>query len=153
MRKRLGLGSLAAALVMCASAAVAADMAQISQARHDHFKEIGKNMKGLGDELKSGAPSLVKISAYAKRIDELAPQLPTWFPEGSGPGHGFKTQAKAEIWQKPDEFKKDAAAFVAQADKLNAVTASGVMGDIGAQTKALGGACKTCHEAFRERDD
>jgi cytochrome c556 len=153
MRKRLGLGLLAAALLMSGTAAVAADMAQAAQARRDHFKEIGKNLKGLGDELKSGAPSLVKISAYAKRIDELAPQLTTWFPEGSGMGHGFKTQAKAEIWQRPTEFKKDSAAFVAQADKLNAAAASGVMADIGAQANALGSTCKTCHEAFRERDD
>lgn len=152
MIKHLLPGSLAAALLTCGVAA-AADMSQVAQARHDHFKEIGKNMKGVGDELKSGAPSLVKIQSYAKRISELAPEVATWFPEGSGPGHGFKTQAKAEIWQRPDEFKKDAAAFALQAEKLNAVAVTGVMGDIGVQAKAVGGTCKTCHEAFRERDD
>jgi cytochrome c556 len=151
--KPLFSAALAAALAGVAAAAMAADFSQTALARHEHFKEIGKNMKGLGDELKSGAPSLVRIQGYAKRIDELAPQVTAWFPEGSGPGHGFKTLAKAEIWQRPDEFKRDAAAFVSEADKLNAVAAGGSIPEIGAQARAVGGACKTCHEAFRERDD
>jgi len=144
--------AVAVAAVVAAGAA-AADALSVLQARQAHYKEIGKAAKALGEQLKSGAPSLPVVQAAAKQIDALAPQVPSWFPAGSGPAAGVKTQAKAEIWAKPDEFKHDAATFAEAAHKLDLVAASGDLGAIRAQAQAMGQTCKTCHEAFRERDD
>jgi cytochrome c556 len=142
----------ALAVVVSASAA-AADVLGVIQARQGHFKAIGKAAKAMSEQLKSPTPSVPTIQAAVKQIDALAPELPTWFPAGSGPAAGVKTQAEAEIWAKPDEFKHDAAAFAEAAHKLDLVAASGDVSAIRAQAQAMGQTCKTCHEAFRQRDD
>lgn len=135
-----------------ATAALAADMAGLIKDRQAHYKEIGKAAKGVNDALKTGAPDLAAIRAAAKTIDALAPQLPSWFPAGSGPEAGVKTTAKADIWSKSAEFKKDAAAFAAEAHKFNAVAAGGDLNAIRTEYAALGNTCKTCHQSFRTKD-
>jgi len=142
----------ASAVVVVASAA-AADVASVIQTRQTHYKEIGKATKAIIDQLKSPTPAVPVIQAAAKQIDALAPEVPSWFPAGSGPTAGVKTQAKADIWAKPDEFKRDAAAFADAAHKLDIVAAGGDLSAIRTQAQALGQTCKTCHEAFRQRDD
>ncbi len=135
------------------ASAAAADVVSVIQARQAHFKEIGKAAKAMSEQLRSPAPALPAIQSAVRQIDMLAPQLPSWFPAGSGPAAGVKTQAEAEIWTKPDEFKHDAAAFAEAAHKLDMVAAGGDLSAIRAQAQAMGQTCKTCHEAFRQRDD
>ncbi len=146
-------GPLCLALIGAAYPGAAQDVAATVQARHAHFKQIGVAMKGLSEQMKSPAPSLADVRGYAQRLDELAPQLPSWFPKGSGPESGQKTHSKADVWQKPDEFAKDAAAFAAQTHKLNVAALSGNLAAVAAQAPAVSAACKTCHQAFRERED
>jgi cytochrome c556 len=153
MRLRSKVVAAAAVMVVMAASAAAADVLSIVQARQGHFKEIGKAAKAMSEQLKSGTPSLPVVQAAAKPIDALAPQVPSWFPAGSGPAPGVKTQAKPDIWARPDEFKHDAAAFADAAHKLDLVAASGDLSAIRTQAQALALTCKTCHEAFRQRDD
>jgi cytochrome c556 len=152
-RWRSSVFALAAFLVVAASGAAAADVASIIQARQTHFKEIGKAAKALGEQLNSPTPDLAVVQAAAKQIDALAPDVPNWFPAGSGPATGVKTQAKTEIWMKPDEFKRDAEAFADAAHKLDLVVTGGDLSAIRVQAQAIGQTCKTCHEAFRQRND
>ena len=42
--------------------------------------------------------------------------------------------------------------YIAQADKLVAVAGTGNAAAIGAQFKAVGGACGSCHKQFRADD-
>src|ERR1700757_997004 len=107
-RSRIAAIVAAGAGLGVAGAAWALDAAAVEQAREAHFKEIGRNFKAARDELKKGAPDLAVVRASAHRIAEAAPQLPTWFPAGSGPQAGLKTEAKAEIWAKPDDFRAKA---------------------------------------------
>ncbi len=72
------------------------------------------------------------------------------FPAGSGPDDGIKTHALQTIWTKPDEFKQAAAKLVEEAGKFNALAQAGDVAAIGGGMKALGGACKGCHDKFRE---
>lgn len=145
---------IAASLVLAgaATAVTAADMASVVQARQAHYKEIGKAMKGIGDSLGSPSPQLPAIQAYARQIDQLAPQIPSWFPAGSGPEAGVKTGAKPDIWAKPTEFKADAVAFATEAHHFDQVATAGDLNAIRAEALSLGKACKTCHESFRQKD-
>lgn len=145
---------IAAGLMVAAfaTAALAADMTSVVQARQAHYKQIGKATKAVKDALNAPTPDLAAIRASAKTIDALAPQLPSWFPAGSGPESGVKTTAKATIWSNPAEFKKDAAAFAAEARTFNAVAAGGDVKAIRAEYANLGNACKTCHQSFRTKD-
>lgn len=139
-------------LAASASAVAAADMAGVVKARQAHYKEMGRAAKGIADAVGSSSPQLPAIQAYARQIDQLAPQIPSWFPAGSGPEAGVKTGAKPDIWTRNAEFRSDAAAFAAEAHKFDQVAARGDIGAIRAEFPVLGKACKTCHESFRARD-
>jgi len=152
---RMILGAIAALALAGFAGASSAEQnpAAVAQARHEHFKQIGGAAKNISDQLKSGKPVVSEVQMYAKRLDDLAPQLPSWFPAGTGPDAGIKTHAKADVWTKPGEFKTDAAAFAVEAHKLNVAALSGDIAAVGAQMTAVGKTCKTCHTTFREKDD
>ena len=155
MKPKLALIGIAGLAVVGASAgwAQGPDPTAVIHARQAHYKEIGKAAKGALDQLKSPAPSVLALQAYAKQIDLLAPHVSGWFPAGSGPRPGVKTSAKPDIWTRPDEFKRDTVAFVTAAHRLDTVAATGDLPAIRTQAAVLGDTCKTCHQSFRTRDD
>ncbi len=152
MKTKLILGA-AAFLVVAGGALAQPDKAAFMKERHHHFHEIGAAFKGVLDEFKKPDPSVAEIAKYTAVIDTLAPQVPSWFPAGTGPESGIKTQALATIWQKPDEFKKDAAAFAVAAHTINADAQAGKLDAVRADINPLGQSCKSCHETFRARDE
>lgn len=155
MKTKLALICIAGLAVAGASAgwAQGRDPTAIIHTRQAHYKEIGKAAKGVLDQLKSRSPSLPAIQPYARHIDLLAPQVSGWFPVGSGPRPGVKTSAKPDVWTRPDEFRRDTAAFVTAAPKFDDVAATGDLPAIRSQAAVLGETCKTCHQSFRTRDD
>jgi cytochrome c556 len=136
-----------------APASRAEDAAGVVQTRHAHFKQLGTAMKALSEEMKKPAPNLGQVRTYAQRMDDLAPQLPSWFPVGSGPAAGLKTHAKAAIWERPDEFKADAATFALNTHNLDMAASRGDLGGVSAQLTSVGHSCSACHKAFREKED
>lgn len=116
-------------------------------AREANFKQISKAKKAIDDELKKPAPAIEAIQANAKLIDTLAPQVPGWFPAGSGTG----TEALPAIWEKPAEFSKAAADFATAAHALQAAATAGDVAQITTAATSLGGTCKACHSKFREK--
>ena len=60
------------------------------------------------------------------------------------------TDAKPEIWQRPDDFRSKTQAMKKAADELAKVAAGGDAAAIGKGVKALGDACGDCHESFRK---
>ena len=145
--------AVALAAALAAGSALAATNAEIVKARMDHYKTIGKNFKAINDEVKKPAPSVPALQGYAKAINDLAPQVPTWFPKGTGIGEGVKTAAKPEIWSKPQDFAKAADNFKVQAAAFYATTQKGDVVAIQAGVPKLGGACKTCHDQFKAKDE
>ncbi|HMA51418.1 MAG TPA: cytochrome c [Magnetospirillaceae bacterium] len=151
MKRVYGLAAVLA-VVIGSGAALALDAPAAIKERQDFYKDIGKSMKGLGEELKSSSPNVADVKKFAANIDAAAPKVPSFFPAGTGPEAGVKTGAKAEIWQKPDEFKKDAADFATAAHALNVAAQSGDVAAIKDATGKLGEACKACHQTFREKE-
>ena len=152
MKTKLILG--AAALFVFASGAFAQpDKEAFMKERHHHFHEIGTAFKGVLDEFKKPDPSVAEIAKYTAVIDNLAPQVPSWFPAGTGPESGIKTQALATVWQKPADFKKDAADFALAAHNINTAAQSGNLDLVRTDIAPLGQSCKSCHETFRARDE
>jgi cytochrome c556 len=152
MKRVYGVAA-ALAVVIGTSAAMALDAPAAIKERQQFYKEdIGKQMKGIVDELKSSSPNIATIKTNAANLDTAAPKIPSLFPAGTGPEAGVKTGAKAEIWQKPDEFKKDAADFAAAAHALNVAAQSGDVSAVGAAAQKVGDTCKTCHQTFREKE-
>jgi len=126
-----------------------AEIAALMHERHEHYKAMGKAMKGMGDQLKSDAPSIEEIRRDAALIAHYAPQIPGWFPHGSGPETGRETRAKAEIWTDADTFHQRAETFAAEAARFNHTAQAGDLDAIRAGQGELGKACKNCHDRFR----
>ena len=91
------------------------------------------------------------IRSSAATIAGLAPKVPSWFPAGTGPDVG-KTEAKAEIWQKPQDFAARTRAFQQAALAFDAASKAGEMPVIQARFADLGKTCKGCHDLYREED-
>jgi cytochrome c556 len=120
--------------------------------RKANYKEIGGAFKTINDEIKSGAPDFNTVRPLARDIAARSASTLRFFPRGSGPESGLKTRAKAEIWAKQADFIKLQKDMIAAANALNTAAASGNATAMASNTKALGGACKACHDRFREDD-
>ena len=120
--------------------------------RHENYEKIGDAMKVIGRELKGDSPDLAQVRRNADVIAALAPQVKTWFPQGTGPDVG-KTDAKAEIWQKPDDFAAKARDFEQAALAFQTVTQGNDVAAIRAAQANLGKSCKACHDLYRQKDD
>ena len=152
MRKMRVLALAAAAMITAAAGvALAADMTAVIQARQAHYKVIGGASKGINDQLNSATPDVAAIQGYARTLDQLAPQIPSWFPAGSGPESGVKTLAKAEIWTQPAAFAAAAAGFATEARHFDMTAAGGNVDAIRAEYPTLAKACGNCHGQFRAK--
>jgi cytochrome c556 len=121
----------------------------LMEERHENYEKIGDAMKGISRELKGDSPDLGKVRAGAATIAQLAPQVPTWFPAGTGPDVG-KTEARAEIWQKPEDFAAKAKAFQHAAAAFDAAAKGSDLAAIRSAQADLGKSCKGCHDLYRE---
>ena len=117
--------------------------------RHENYEKIGDAMKVISRELKGDSPDLAQVRRNADVIATLAPQVPGWFPPGSGPDVG-KTEAKAEIWQKPEDFTAKARAFAEAATAFRSAAQGTDLAAIRAAHGNLGKSCKACHDLYRE---
>lgn len=125
---------------------------QAIEARKVNYKEIGGAFKTIADEIKSGAPDMNTVRPMAQEIRTRAADQLNYFPAGSGPESGEKTRAKAQVWSNRAEFTASHERFVAAADQLVAVAAASDLSALAVRYKALGAACKDCHDRFREPD-
>ena len=95
------------------------------------------------------AKDFATIETKAKEIMGNAENIVGAFPKGSTKG---KTKATAAIWEKHDDFAKDAKALSKAAGELAQAAASKDAGAVEAKIKAVSGACGACHKAFRAKD-
>ncbi len=119
--------------------------------RHENYEKIGDAMKAVSRELKGQNPDLGKVRAGAATIAQLAPQVPTWFPAGTGPDVG-KTEARAEIWRKPEDFAAKARSFREAAAAFQAAAQGSDLAAIRSAHGDLGKSSKACHDLYREEE-
>ena len=119
--------------------------------RHENYEKIGDAMKVIGRELKAESPDLAQVRSNAATIADLAPKVPSWFPAGTGPDVG-KTEARAEIWQKPEDFAAKAKDFREAAIAFNGAAQGSDLAAIRSAQANLGKSCKGCHDLYREKD-
>jgi cytochrome c556 len=93
------------------------------------------------------APFDAKVAADSADVAAFMSKLP-WaaFVDGSDKG---ETKAKPEIWAEKAKFNDYAEKMQAEMAKLNAAAKTGNLDSIKAAVGAVGGSCKTCHDAFR----
>lgn len=123
------------------------------RARQANYKEMARASKAIGDQLKARNPSVEDIQANAARLADLAPQILSWFPAGSGPEAGVRTRAKAEIWQEQERFGDAAGQFIAATQEFSTIAGTGDLDAIRAAQAEIGPACRNCHDRFRAPEE
>lgn len=120
--------------------------------RKELFKNNSGNFKDAREKAKAGA--FARIAVNAQTIAINARHIPALFPAGSMGKPEDKSRAKAEIWEDWDGFKAAAQQLQDTANSLYDLTkGADKMAVTEAQVtealKAVGGACKNCHDKFR----
>ncbi len=144
MRKQIV--SLAMASVVSISASAADVKSQIEH-RQAIMEAIGGHFSAVFSTLKGPASEAANHQFHAETIARLAHMSRDVFPEGSDKG---KTEAKADIWDKPDAFQEALDTFVTRADAFAAASKTGDRGELAKAAKNLGGSCKGCHDDFKK---
>jgi cytochrome c556 len=113
-------------------------------------QKLMKSQSAAAKEIKAAVESknYATVEAKAKDIMGTADQIPGAFPKGSTTG---KTKAKAEIWEKNEDFVKHAKALSKSAGELAAAAKAGNDADVAVKVKTMGDACGACHKAFRAK--
>ena len=145
--------AIALVLALTATGALAASAAETAIAtRQAGYKKMGAAFKAINEELKKGSPDVKLIAANSAIVNAQSQQIPKWFPKGSGVEAGFKTKAKPAIWTEPAKFAAAGVKLQTEAGKLQTFAAAGNLDGVKAQVRAVGGACKACHEPYRAED-
>jgi cytochrome c556 len=136
----------------------AVSMAMQAFAQEDIVKKRKAFMEEQYDSLKAIKKAVEQkdystVELKAKDIMGSMDKLPDHFPKGS---ITEKSRAKPEIWEKQDEFKRDALKVKEVAGDLAKAAAARDESRVQTQFKALGpegpfksGACFECHKEFR----
>lgn len=143
---------MAATLLALAAAPAPAQApapADIIKQRQSNFKEFGRAMKAISDEMRSRAPDAAITGRQARILAGFGPQIPGWFPRGTGSEAGVTTEALPAIWARSADFTARANDLTAAARALEAAAASGDAARMRSAASALGGTCKACHDDFR----
>jgi cytochrome c556 len=155
MSRPQALGPLTlAGIVLIAGGAVAAGLggAEAAKAREQHMKSLGAASKAIFEQVKTGAPDIAVVKVNAAKIDAAAHELPTWFPAGSGQPAIAKSEALPLVWTDAAGFAVKAKALETAAGQLSAVAQAGDAAGVPAAFKAVGAACKGCHETYKAKD-
>ena len=120
-------------------------------AQEDFIEKRQKAMKGNSADVKAikGAvesKDYATVETKAKDIMGTADKIPSLFPKGSDKG---KTKATAAIWEKSDEFAKQAKNLSKASGELAAAAKSKDDTAVAAKFKAVGEVCSSCHKEFR----
>ncbi|HSE88900.1 MAG TPA: cytochrome c, partial [Candidatus Binatia bacterium] len=92
------------------------------------------------------AKDYATIETKAKEIMANGDKIVGLFPKGSDTG---KTKATAAIWDKPDDFAKNAKSLSKAASELADAAKAKDDAAIAVKVKALGDVCGNCHKTFR----
>jgi cytochrome c556 len=117
--------------------------------RQSAMKLIGYNFGSIGAMVNDKKPyNKDEAIRNASRVDALSTQPFEFFIVGTDKG---ETKAKAEIWKDGDKFKAAAEKMQGEVAKLAQVARTGDLAALKAQVGTTGGACKACHDDFREK--
>jgi cytochrome c556 len=95
-----------------------------------------------------------QVVAAANAVAAVANSgLGSLYGAGTDQATGWKkSRLKPEFFENQDEAKKQAVAFVKEANELAKVAASGDVAATKTQFGKLGETCKGCHDSFRIKD-
>lgn len=135
------------ALTACNNEASDTHPDQLVTKRKAIFKQFTRTLEPMGlvaRDRKDYNPREFKVSAL--ELEKLATQPWAYFtPDGNYP----PTHAKAEVWQKPAEFKLAQEKYLATVSQLVKAAQGGDLDIIRPAVTEVQKSCKACHNQFR----
>ncbi len=123
--------------------------ADVVRTRIAGLREMGAAFKNVNDALRGGEPQTIVIQQSAREIVNSARAQYQWFPAGTGPNPAWKTAAKPEIWAQAPRFRTAQDNLASAADGFQRAAMGGNADAIRTSARALGAACKACHDQFK----
>lgn len=90
------------------------------------------------------------LQSHVRALADLGSQVKVLFPAGSGVG---ETEALPLIWQEQERFNKLVAGIEKSTAELRDAAAANDKAGITKAFKAVGEACKGCHDRYRKKED
>jgi cytochrome c556 len=144
-----GVVTFAQGQLPASSQGQAASAAQVVKARQQGLKTLGAAFKTIRDELRGDSPDAAKIRSAAADVTHAASVIGKWFPAGTGPDSGVKTDAKPDVWTDAAGFAAAQDTFIREANKW-AQLGNGTDASAWKEGAAsLGQSCKGCHDKYR----
>lgn len=143
MVRKILAGAFVGLIALAASSQVYAQ-ANINEKRQQAMKDMSAANKAIKAAVEE--KNYATVEAKAKDVMGTADKLVGLFPAGSTTG---KTKARAEIWDKSDDFGKATKNLSKAAGELIAAAKAGDDTAVGTKFKALGDTCGACHKPFR----
>lgn len=143
VRRKLVLATLTGFLTLLVTSHLFAQ-ADVIEKRQQVMKSNSAAAKAIKGAVES--KDYATVETKAKEIMGNAEKIPDLFPKGSTKG---KTKAKDEIWEKRDEFTKNAKNLGKASGELAAAAKAKDDAAVTAKVKAVGEVCTNCHKAFR----
>jgi cytochrome c556 len=138
------------ALVACAILSMPA-IAVSATAPADAIKYRKAVMSALSAHVNFGKVEHAShLKAHANAIADLGAQAQVLFPAGTDTGD---TDALPLIWKEQEQFKKLLNDLETSSGKLRLAVQSDDKAGTMAAFKAMGEACKGCHDRYRKADD
>lgn len=147
-----GLTALGLAVPLVALAQEDDPIAQAIEARHGYFIMLARDM-GVLSAMAKGEVDYNEEAAVraATNIEVLTKyDLPGLFVPGSASNEAEDSEAKPAIWSDPEGFRSKFDDLAKAAAGAPAAVKGGAS-NIGPVLGKLGGACKACHDEYREK--
>ena len=117
------------------------------KARQDAFKQVGEAMETIGKVVKGEvAYDAEQFKATVAQMQEAGAEAFQHFGEDAQGGN-----AKPEIWSDMAKFEAGRDQMVAAVTALNEAAQTNDLNAIKPKMGDLGGSCKACHNAFKEK--
>jgi cytochrome c556 len=123
------------------------------EARQSNFKDLGGAFKTIRDQLRISRPDPIAIEQAAQSVYEMSQEHANWFPKGTGPEAGYKTDAKPEIWSDAPGFATANKRFAEEGAKLYALAQAKNIDELKKHAPVVGQVCKGCHDKYRLPQD
>ncbi len=142
----VALGTTAAGL---AAAPPRAD-ARLSAVGHrqGQMKRLREATKAIYGFVQGAHDDPAQVRAAAATMQDVGARMDRLFPAGTGVGVGT-SRAKPQIWTERTAFQRRIAGLRAAAAGMARAAATGDKAQIGPQFRAVGAACKACHDFFQ----
>ncbi|MEZ5499333.1 MAG: cytochrome c [Steroidobacteraceae bacterium] len=122
--------------------------AQQIEYRQSLYTVLGSNFGQMAAMVNGKMPyDPERFETLSKRVAMLATMLPEAFPAGSD--RGARTEAKPEIWSKPEEFAALMKQLGVETTKLQNVAGQRDLASAKPAVAATGKVCKSCHNKFK----